>query len=306
MGIPSENFHNKSRQVFDELRNSELWQVRDDVYIPTLQHAVLVMLVKNVEDIIGINLRHHYTLGFRKFFILDNNSNDTTASIIKSFKYDHKDASVFYSTDFLEGHYQQTKTEAMARFAEFYLREEGVPSWIFPIDADEFITCCTKETDQAIENFTKYLMDPHAQVFVFNWAQSALFSKERNELTTFEQTLSQTEFVVWKRMKPCVTKSAYRTGHNMSPTMGNHFVNAYQGTDEGLRSMVDIGFCMLHFPFRSLDQFRLKITDGMRALALTNYDQSIGHHWRAYFADYQEKGDSALKWYLDEHIRQCL
>lgn len=46
MGIPSENFYSKSRQVFDELRNSELWQVRDDVYIPTLQHAVLVMLVK--------------------------------------------------------------------------------------------------------------------------------------------------------------------------------------------------------------------------------------------------------------------
>lgn len=54
-----------------------------------------MILVKNVQDIIGINLRHYYSLVFRRFFILDNNSNDQTASIILCFKRDYKKAEVF-------------------------------------------------------------------------------------------------------------------------------------------------------------------------------------------------------------------
>lgn len=96
MSLPSQAFHDESVQVFDKLRNSELWQVCDDVRIPALQNAVLIILVKNADDIIGVNLRHHYNIGFRRFFILDNNITDKTATIIKSFKFDYKEVQVFW------------------------------------------------------------------------------------------------------------------------------------------------------------------------------------------------------------------
>lgn len=306
MSVPSKLFHDKSCQAFDDLRNSDAWQIRDNVHIPALHRAVFVMLVKNAEDIIGINLRHHYSLGFRRFFILDNNSNDKTANIILSFKQEYTQAEVFYSTDFVVGYYQKSKTEAMARFAECYLQDEIKPSWIFPVDADEFITCCTKNTDKAVKEFSDYLTDPTIKILVFNWAQTALFSKEKNEITTFGNSLSETDFQVWKKMTACVTKSAYRTGCNISPTMGNHFVDGYQGSDEGLRSMSAIGFHMLHFPFRSIEQFRLKIMDGINALHNTHYHKTIGAHWRYYYQEYAKRGDDLLQKELWQHINNCL
>lgn len=76
--------------------------------------------------------------------------------------------------------------------------------------------------------------------------------------------------------------------------------------EEGLRSMIGIGFCMLHFPFRSIERFRLKIEDGIKTLNATPYPSSIGKHWRFYYQQYKIYGDDALKKYFFDHIRRCL
>lgn len=307
MHEPSEHFQQDCITRFNDLRRNEEWEIRDDVSVPALRYAAIIILVKNSEDIIHVNLEHHYRLGFRRFFILDNNSTDKTSFLILSFKKNHEDADVFYTTDYNPAHRQAIKTGAMATFAENYLHNDPHPiDWFFPIDADEFITCCTKNTVNAVQEFTNFLEDSSSEVLVFNWAQSALFSKETRKFTTFSDRLSTTEFSTWNDMKVHVTKIAYRANHQLTPTEGNHFVDNYHAGENGLRSMTAIGFCLLHFPMRSIEQLRCKLVDGVNGLNAAKHHPSTGGHWRYYHNHYLRHGDKALHAFLMEHINSCL
>lgn len=307
MHEPPEHFKNDCITRFNDLRSSTEWEIHDDILVPALRYAALIILVKNSDDIIYVNLKHHYKLGFRRFFILDNNSTDKTSHLILSFKKEYEDADVFYTTDYNPAHKQAIKTGAMATFANCYLHNDPHPiDWFFPIDADELITCCTKNTINAVREFTNFLEDSTAEVLVFNWAQSALFSKKTREFTTFSDGLSTTEFNTWNSMKVHVTKVAYRANRQLSPNEGNHFVDNYHAGESGLRSMTAIGFCLLHFPMRSIEQLRRKLVDGVNGLNAAGHPPSTGGHWRYYHNHYLKHGDKALYGFLMEHINGCL
>lgn len=297
----------KAVETFNALRSSDDWQVSDDVHVSGLRDAILMLLVKNVSDIIQLNLTHHYRLGFRRFFIMDNNSTDETAVLIQMFKASHPEAQVCYITDFVEGYHQSVKMASLTKFAERYLcMSENPVDWIFPVDADEFITCCTKRTDDAVQSFNDILADQNAKLLLFSMTQAALFSVSRQETTSFSPTLAESEIEIWKTLDYCVFKTSFRTGLNVTSTMGNHFVNNYRGGLAGVRVMTEIGFCLLHFPLRSIEQIRLKIEDGIRGLNAARQPPGIGSHWREFHAQYVQDGDQALKDILTKHINLCL
>lgn len=307
MNQPISQFESDCRRAFNTLRRGPDWEVNDHVEVPALRHAALVMLVKNAEDVIGINLAHHYRLGFRRFFILDNNSTDKTTDIILTFKREHPDAGVFYSTDYITAYHQAAKTSAMAALAELYLsREQNPPDWIFPIDADEFITCCSRDGKGSAARLTAMLEDPGADVIVMNWAQSALHSRETGRTTQFSDRLSSTECCIWSHMAVYVSKVAYRTRRNLRPTEGNHFVTECHGGENALRKAIDAGFTMLHFPTRSLEQLRAKLVEGVQALDAAGHDHALGGHWRNYLGIYERAGEEGLNAIFREHINLCL
>ena len=169
--------NHRAQQRFDALRAGPFWHVRSDVTLPALRHAALLMLVKDEADILGLNLWHHYRLGFRRFFILDNNSTDGTAQEINLFRKDATQADVFYAKDYQKAYYQAAKMQALQQFAEAYLRHDAnPPDWMFFVDADEFITCCHTGLKPQ-EEFTRRLADSQARVLVFHWAQAALVTR---------------------------------------------------------------------------------------------------------------------------------
>ena len=109
---------------FNLLRASTDWCPQQPSPVAALAGCAICMMVRDEADIIVQNLQHHYDLGFKKFFILDNNSTDQTAQLIMEFRNSHEDAGVFYASDYIVGHYQAVKMNSLARFAESYLQYE--------------------------------------------------------------------------------------------------------------------------------------------------------------------------------------
>ncbi|CAI9121243.1 glycosyltransferase family 2 protein [Brytella acorum] len=304
---PPASFKEAARTAFDTLRASDAWCINDNVVVDGLREAAILMLVKNVDDIIGVNLRHHYHLGFRRFLLLDNNSTDRTADIITRFRLERPDAGVLHITDFEVAYQQAAKMAALSLFAEQYFRVSSPPlRWLFFVDADEFITCCTRRGHEAAAAFNHVLADGDASVLLFNWAQTALYSQRHQALTQFGPTLGETDLSVWPSMKVSVEKVAVRTRESLFPTMGNHFVEEFRRSPAVLRNMSEFGFFMLHVPMRSTEQLRRKLEEGVRALDAANLHPSLGGHWRFYESAYRQDGDDALRHFLDAHIQDCL
>lgn len=304
-GLP-DDMSEQAAIAFNTLRGGPDWQVSPQVTVPALSRAALFILVKDEADIIGQNLRHHYQLGFRRFFILDNHSTDGTTDLITRFRQDHPDAGVFCAFDYQVAYYQASKMKALEQFMLLYLEHDEIPvEWVFFVDADELITCCTRNADQSAATFNALLEDPSVSMLVFHWAQAALISPQK-EPVPFGPSLGETQVAVWPTMKVRVTKVAYRVRQGLVPVTGNHFVEQFNQPASAIRIMVEAGFCILHFPMRSQDQLRKKILNGFNALQSSKLPDYVGEHWRTYHTWYQQGGDNVLTGLLRDHIRSCV
>ncbi|GBR12071.1 glycosyltransferase family 2 protein [Acetobacter oeni] len=303
----SEAFIKKSIDDYSRLRSGNFWTINDTVMIDGLRRACFFMIVRDSADTITLNLEHHFRLGFRRFFILDNNSTDGTGDLILAFRKNYPEAGVFYMTDFQIPFFQAGKMAALTAFAEAYLSHDPTPpDWLFFVDADEFITCCTKDGERAAQAFNMILADPGNKVLVLNWAHAALYSEESRSVTTFGATLGVTPCVVSPTIGIHVTKIACRAGCGLLPNDGNHFVSSVPLPEDCLQSMTAIGFMMLHFPMRSVVQIKQKIDQGVAALNATDLHETIGAHWRHYHRLYTTHGEHVLNEILMEHVGKCL
>jgi len=292
---------------FDLLRGSPDWKPQPPQHIPALASAAICMMVKDEGDIIVQSLTHHYKLGFRRFFILDNNSTDATSALIADFRTRHQDAGVFCATDYIVGHYQAVKMNALARFVETYLQyEEPKLEWLFFIDTDELITCAGPDPVASSAQLGAMLTNPAFNMIYFHWAQCA----NRTLLRSLpnQQDLFKAFPVVWPKMKVTVPKVAIRAGSALQMVQGNHGVAEFPFPAQTAALAAATGFYMFHFPNRSVEQLRRKLVNGNLALqssAETAGIQNTAGHWRAYYEWYLKHGDVALENILTEHIDGC-
>ena len=293
-----------ARESFTRQRPSAGWHPRSDVDIPALRTAILVMMVKDEADIIGQNLAHHFRLGFRYFFLLDNGSTDATAAVIERFRAEHTDAMVFCGFDFVVGYYQAAKMQAVLAFLSIYLEhEEHRSRWVFFVDADEFITFCAGEPGGAVAAVTSLLEDPAKQMLVLHWAQCS--SDEVLEHDTPERSLLETHTRIWKTMEPAVTKVAIRLDSGLTMLQGNHMAAAFPYELEAAGVLARFGVYMLHFPQRSVEQMRRKVVNGAAAYAAAKGQEGHGGHWRQYYEWYSQAGDIVLRQLIQAHIDSC-
>lgn len=100
--------------------------------------AILISMVKDEEDIIFENLCWHYYMGFRKFIIIDNGSTDNTLTLINKFQELTTPSTHLTLIQDPEISYRQaSRINACIKLAEILFPDI---LWIFPNDADEFIT----------------------------------------------------------------------------------------------------------------------------------------------------------------------
>ncbi len=298
----------RAAMVFDAHRSSQSWQPQPPRRVEALVRAVLFIMAKDESDIIGQNLVHHYALGFRRFFILDNASIDDTAAVIAAFRAAHADAEVFAAYDFVVGHYQAAKMKALEAYMQAYLSYEDIqPEWLFFVDADEFITCGLSEHDDSLRYFGAVLDDPTKILLVFNWVQCA--SRDVIQELSTRQDLFEAFPLTWPRMRVQVPKIAYRLGKGLEPIQGNHSITSYTYEDSSIVVMADLGFYIFHFPTRTVAQLRKKLINGNTALTATKDRDGLSEtasHWRTYYKWYLMQGDVAIENIIRDHIASCV
>lgn len=290
--------------AFENTRRTPEWELHANVHVSGLAKAVLLMMVKDEDEIILQNLEHHYRLGFRRVFILDNGSTDGTAVLIKAFRDAHTDCEIFYAYDFVVGYYQADKMKALEAFVSSYLRyEDIVPEWIFFVDADEFICCCARDSEESVARFNHLLRDDSKNLLAMHWSQCS--SREVLEQVQPGYDVFAEFPEIWSRMDPPVPKVAYRLHRGLSPVQGNHLVTSYPYDLASIGVLAEIGFYMLHFPQRTVAQLRRKVVNGANAYKAAKHHEGHGGHWRTYNEWYERSGDAALIHLLRDHIASC-
>jgi hypothetical protein len=307
-GIVSEICNYRAAELYQQYRHSPEWKPQRPREISALRNAVLFIMIKDEDDIIGQNLEHHYALGFRRYFILDNASVDETASIIRKFREDHSDASIFYAYDYVVGYHQALKMKALDQFMQSYLHyDENKPSWLFFVDADEFLTLTNDNDDQTIKPINDLLNDETKNLLVFHWVQCASDTALLNLPNEYD--IFSAFPITWPRMKAEVSKIAYRVGKGFVPIQGNHAVEKFPFDLSTVAVMAEFNFFMFHFPNRSVEQLRRKLLNANKALVATTKRDGLGDtagHWRTYYQWYIQSGDQALIHILNDHIKGCL
>lgn len=269
--------------------------------IPVLHRAGMILMVKDEEDIIGQNLRHHYAIGFRCFCLLDNNSTDGTRAQIEAFRTNFPEALVLYVHDPVVGYYQADKMaifqDALIRYAQL---ADITLDWMFFVDADEFIAFTGANDATGRAGFRALLEDDALSLIVMHWLNAA----PRKMLDSIPPDADP--FIAMQKVNsqllPVVPKVALRVGCGFVPMMGNHFVDHYEfGFDScGILALRD--WYMLHYPLRSLTHVRSKVINGGLAYRNAKGLESDGGHWRERYSLYEKHGDKVLQQMLQNHI----
>lgn len=259
--------------------------------------VLLIFMVKDEGDIFFSNLKHHYHLGFRNFFIIDNNSSDETAPDIINFRNIYQDAIVFSIFNPIVGYFQAEKTNAGFLFANSILSFIGKKiKWVLPLDGDEFLC-----PGPSLDFFQLFLNaeEEGAQSLVFSWRYAGTSEIElpldRDENVLMRFSLRN------KTPGKHVTKVAGRLRNDMSFDEGNHRLrDSFKLLSKTKFASADGAF-MLHLHMRTISHMRKKVING--GLAAKAANTGIARHWVGWFDDYQSRGDAAIVDLLEKYHR---
>jgi hypothetical protein len=245
----------------------------------------ICMLVRDEADIIYANLLHHYTLGCRKFAIMDNLSVDGTPDVVRRFASDYPDANVALLLDFFEGYYQGIKTRALCRYAQTYFECTGDPiNWLFPLDADEFVDF---PSEMGFSHLLDEIKQRNAKIVVFHLCNSANSAGK-------PYSVADDIYGVIDVAEACsgniVTKNGFDPLFIDGLTDGNHTLKHSSISRSMLFKACDLGVRIVHFKFRSPEHVKSKILNGGKALQATTLAQNVGAHWRTAYVDMQNRG----------------
>lgn len=242
----------------------------------------MTLLVRDEEEIIEDNLWFHHAQGIDTFLITDNLSTDRTAEIIKSLSRE-LDIEYFYQ---VEDDYNQHKwVTDMARRAS----QSHAADWVINNDADEF----WKAGSGTIKTFLSKIPQ---EVGVLNLHRyNAILTSGRGNsgnATAHQQTTEIFECTSLNSFgQPLPTKCIHRASDYVIVEQGNHSVAGVAGE----RLDIEEDLIILHYPHRTLDQYKHKISVGGAAYAVnTELPVTTGATWREQYRKLQTEGLGAF------------
>lgn len=270
---------------------------------PATPSAVVVSMVKDEEDIIAAFLDYNYLIGFRKFAIMDNGSHDRTSIEILKFQEKRKDAIVAYVKDPIIGYYQDNKTTALVHFARHYFPTSSTSvDWVFPLDADEFITFSPNGEVSNLQELIARANDGNfnvIQYYLINCASDRILIRWDGNANPFS------DFPIRENLKYRKSaKVAFRYTSDALLHMGNHFVaNVFRSLDEVLVAS-SLGVVLSHFSLRSVLHARSKYVNGGTAYANAPDRAKHGRAWQLNFERFKLRGDMFFMDMVREYIDQ--
>jgi len=234
----------------------------------------MTLLVRNEEDILDSNLRYHLAQGVDFIIVTDNLSTDATPAILHDYK---KQGVVRVIQESADDYSQHEWVTRMARMAATDYQAD----WVINNDADEFWW-----PDQG-SSLASYLSGQPEAVQV-------LSAPRHNFVPLPSATLAQLPFhaaMIYRETcsvnalgEPLQAKVCHRANPAIEVRQGNHAV-LLEGT---LLPPVTSALSILHYPVRSLEQYRRKIALGGAAYGRnTRLNRGMGKTWRVLYEQLQ-------------------
>ena len=260
-----------------------------------------VMMVRNEEDILRVNLLHHLALGIDHVLVVDNGSTDRTRAILEEFAGTGR-VHAFSR----EGRFRQSDTTT--EFArEAFLRGA---TWVVPIDADEFwdvpggslhdvLDDCADagalevEVINFVQQRSQEMFDTRALLTMTRRAPQPVGVSGEADLLVESGRVAFVEC----RYPP---KHISRASLGLEIAMGNHSVRGTGGPTRRTARIV-----CLHAPLRArADLTKRKVHDGRERDEISDYMRSSWHirRWRRL----AERGDLDAEWDANSYLDDCL
>lgn len=223
---------------------------------------VMTLLVRDEIDIVGSVLDAHFALGVDHVIATDNGSVDGTTAVLERYE---RQGGLTLLREPADDYSQSAWVTRMARLAATKLKAD----WVINADADEIWMPASGDLRSAFESVP-------ADV-------DLVVAYRHNFVLRPEDGRPFLERMRWRRADslthdgvPMGRKVAHRASAEVVVAMGNHSVDGLEGG-----SIEDARIEILHFPLRSLSQYRHKIAVGTAALERNvGFDETIGWHWR--------------------------
>jgi glycosyltransferase involved in cell wall biosynthesis len=244
--------------------------------------VVAVTMVKDEADIIEYTVEH-MAAQVDRVLVCDNGSTDGTAGIIAALAAAPRSRVSMFSDRQL-AYLQGQKITRLAMSA----RQAFDAEWIVPFDADEVFV--------GPKPLVELLADERADVLTCQWVDHVTTGvdpgEDPNPLTRMG----------WRRPNPShLPKIICRWRPGITIAQGNHSVR-YTG---GHRTAVSRRIVVHHFPYRSPDQMRRKIANGVAAYqaAGSALPRGAGAHWKQLGERLAAEGPSAADREFQRHWR---
>jgi hypothetical protein len=248
--------------------------------------ACVVMMIKDEADIIGLNLRHLYRLGLRRFVILDNNSTDGTSIILHALRDELSDSELVIVDDATIRYTQSEKTTGLMRLAQSFWPDVN---WILPIDADEIL--CAQDGLRTLQDVPR-----ETDVVVLQKVNHYLANDLQHPAGYPENALTRMPRRTHLGSQP--PKIALRPSEEATIMQGNHEIRLKSNRRLTYGAGLSFGLYYREFQFRNFEQFKRKIINGGRALLAVERETGRspgGDHWKAWFEIYEKQGDDGLR-----------
>ena len=252
-----------------------------------------VTMVKDECDIIYYQLNYYKNIGFKDFYIIDNNSTDGTLDLIKRFISENPQLKTYLEVDTTIDYWQYIRINKLANMAH----NDGC-DWILPVDADELLFHNENFTNFNIYDFLNNNIDGDYIKFHW-WYYRPNDSDDSNEINPFIRIHRRD-----KIQQSSQTKILVRWKNGMQISQGNHVLHS----EENYKQISELSFKIsyAHFWKRSLEQEKKKMInlgEGYKNL-YHNFDTGHFGMYQLYLQNGENYLRELIEYYKKENITE--